>query len=191
MGSYYYLVAQLPAISYAAAPPISSVEFKELAGDLLTSPDAALLSACTLDPEPLISEAASRTSSFLIEQWRIWEGALRLNLAKLRSQKLKWDSLIEAPNDPMDAIAVARAAMALESPLEAELFLDRSRWEAIEAFSGFDYFGRDTVYAYLLKLYLLERKALFRVEEGFAEYKAIYASVMEAAPTSIESGDPK
>lgn len=187
MGSYYYLAAQLPALVPGAPAPMGSAQFKELCAGLLSAGDAALLGRCVL--EPSADEAA--TGSDLLDGWLAWERALRLNLAKARAAKLKRDFGLEPPVDPLDAAAAARAALALESPLEAELFLDRARWAAIESLTGFDYFGRDTAYAYLLKLLLLERKALFRAEEGFAEYKAAYASVMEAAPTSISSGEPK
>jgi hypothetical protein len=96
----------------------------------------------------------------------------------------------------LQAAAAARAALGFESPLEAELFLDKSRWDTIESLQGIDYFSRNTIFGYLLKLLLLERRSLFRAEEGFVEYKGLYASVMEAAGgltsvTSIESGEPK
>jgi hypothetical protein len=89
----------------------------------------------------------------------------------------------------------------MDSALEAEIFLDQSRWRAIETFQGLDYFDRNTVYAYLLKLLLMERRSCFRAEEGFTEYKGLYAAVMGAAgsgalpragtSTSNESGEPK
>jgi len=114
-------------------------------------------------------------------------------MAHNRSQRLKRDdaALPEAPSDPLDASTLAKLVMTLDSPLEAEKTLDLARWAAIERFQGFDYFGRDTLYAYLLKLLILERKTLFRVEEGFMEYKKIYASVMEAAPNNMQAGEPK
>ncbi len=196
MGSYYYLVAQLPAISFGSVPAMRSKDFIDLASYLLTAKDADLLAQCSLDPFPEADGALAplvATGSALIDGWRTWEGALRLNMAKLRAQNLKRDGAgnREAPADPLNASAAARAAIAVESPLDADLFLDRARWDAIEAFQGFDYFGRDTVYAYLLKLLLLERRAIFKVDEGFAEYTALYASIMEAAPYSNESGEPK
>jgi hypothetical protein len=170
---------------------MGSGEFRELCAGLMTPSDAALLDRCVLSPSP--ESFPEPTASALIDSWLAWERALRLHLAKARAGRLKRDAsqLPEAPADPLDAAALAKNVLAIESPLEAEQALDRARWTAIESFQGFDYFGRDTAYAYLLKLLILERKALFRVDEGFAEYKAIYASVMEAAPTSIASGEPK
>jgi len=202
VGSYYYLVAQLPVLGYDAPAPLGSGDFIELCRNLMEASDQPLLQQCALDPAeseedtsdaPVYTRLPAPTNSELIDGWRLWERALRLNLARLRSQRLKREAaaLTEPPVDPMDAATVAKAALALESPLEGEFYLDRARWDAIDALQSFDYFGRDTVYAYLLKLLLLERKAQFRVEEGFSEYKALYASIMEAAPTSNPSGEPK
>jgi len=37
------------------------------------------------------------------------------------------------------------------------------------------------MYAYLLKLRLLERQGAFKPEEGFSRYKELYASILAAA----------
>ncbi|MDL2228877.1 DUF2764 domain-containing protein [Treponema sp. OttesenSCG-928-L16] len=223
MGSYYYLIAQLPYLMYGQSAPMTSDSFKSLARDMISPADAALLDLCSLDPEPLeaedpvqagekagpsYAELPSGTSSAFIDAWRNWERALRLNLARYRAGKLKRENgaPVDPPESPLDAAAIAKAALAMDSPLEAELYLDEARWEAVDAMQGFDYFGRNTVYAYLLKLLLMERRSLFKTEEGFSEYKILYASIMEAAggtgagglgaggpwsETSIESGEPK
>ena len=86
---------------------------------------------------------------------------------------------MEPPLFPADAVAAAaKAAVATESPLEAEFVLDKARWDAIEGLQGIDNFDRNIVYAYLLKLILLERHQAFKVEEGFTEYKSLYASIL-------------
>jgi hypothetical protein len=171
---------------------MTSARLRALGSDLMTVEDASLLDLCVLDPASVPAGVARIASSPLIGGWHAWERSLRQALAKLRAVKLKRDAqLTEPPKDALDALAAAKAAAAIDSPLEAELFLDRARWGAVEALQPRNYFDRDTVYGYMIKLLLLERKALFRVEEGFAEYKAIYASVMEAASTSIASGEPK
>jgi hypothetical protein len=196
---------------------MSSHSFKGLCRNAMNSADAALLEFCTLDPDPVkvsggikpagpsYGEAPPASSSGFIDEWRDWERTLRLNLARYRVQRLKREGPppVEAPEYPSGAAAAAKAAAAIESPLEAELFLDKSRWEAIETFQGLNYFGRNTMYAYLLKLLLMERRSLFKTEDGFTEYKGLYAAIMEQAvqnagasvtgtpPTSIESGEPK
>jgi hypothetical protein len=171
---------------------MTSQAFIDLCGTKLASSDIPLLNLCTLDPDTRKTEGATyaenapASSSEFIDAWRTWERTLRLNLARYRSQRLKREGgTVEPPAYPADAAAAAKAATALESPLEAELFLDQARWNAIDALQGLSYFGANAVYAYLLKLRLLERKALFKAEEGFAEYKMLYAAILEdgnAAP---------
>jgi hypothetical protein len=155
---------------------MSSAEFRELARDKMSSADAAALDYCTLDP--LFS--APPTSSAFINSWREWERALRLNLGRSRAQKLKRDSA-DAPEHPADAVTAAKNALTLESPLEAEIFLDKARWDAIENFQGINTFSEDAMYAYLLKLLLMERRAAFKNEDGFTEYKALYAVILGEA----------
>ncbi|MDR2783890.1 MAG: DUF2764 domain-containing protein, partial [Treponema sp.] len=184
MAAYYYLIPQLPSLSYNAPLPMTSQAFLDLCKKELSSSDTPLLDLCALDPDtrqgevPAYAESAPASSSGFVDAWRAWERALRLNLARYRSQKLKREGgIVEPPAYPADAAAAAKAAVAIESPLEAELFLDQARWNAIEAIQGLTYFGENAVYAYLLKLRLLERKALFKAEEGFAEYKMLYAAI--------------
>jgi hypothetical protein len=182
---------------------MSPAVFKGLCRELLSASEVALLDACTLDPEPegtgaeSYREVPSATASLFIDAWRNWERALRLQLARYRAQQLKREggAPVDPPEEPQEVVALAKAALVLDSPLEAELFLDQSRWNAIEALQGSVYFHANTIYAYLLKLLLMERRSSFRLEEGFAEYKGLYAAIMERGggnvPISIESGEPK
>jgi hypothetical protein len=174
VGSYYYLAAQLPYLVYGQALPMSSAAFKALAAGMMSDADAASLEDCSLD-----HEFTKPSSSPFINRWKEWERVLRLNLARGRFQKLKREGgAIEAPDYPANAAAVAKAALAMESPLEAELFLDKARWDAIDSFQGISTFSEDAMYAYLLKLLLMERRAAFKTEEGFTEYKALYAAIL-------------
>jgi hypothetical protein len=170
--------------------------FLNLCKTELSTTEFSLLASCTLDPDTRNGdgvsyvEGASPSSLDFIDAWREWERALRLNLARYRAQKLKREAgAVEPPEYPAGAVAVAKAAVAFDSPLEAELFLDQARWNAIESLQGLSYFGENAVYAYLLKLLLLERKALFKAEEGFTEYRALYAAILEAG--NANTGDLK
>jgi hypothetical protein len=159
--------------------------------------ELALLDLCSLDQDTLFGgESPKPCPSAFINNWRNWERSLRLNLARYRAQRLKREggATIDPPDYPADAAAAAKVAAAMDSPLEAEIFLDKARWDAIELFQGIDYFSTNTLFAYLLKLRLLERRALFKAEEGFAEYKGLYASIKEQpehASKRVESGVPK
>jgi len=192
VGSYYYLVSQLPYLMFGQRPPMSSEAFRELARPLLSGQDAALLDLVSLDPQPPEDAGAGPSyadslppcGSDFIDQWREWERVLRLNLAKHRSVKTKREGAVtvDPPGFPVDAAGTAGKAMLVEdSPLEGEVLLDRARWVAIEFFQGLDYFDRSIIYAYLLKLMILERHASFQVETGFAEYKSLYNAILESA----------
>lgn len=196
MGShYYYLVSQLPYLGFGQTPPMQSKAFKELAKSLLTKKDAALLDLVDLDPQPpnpeddglSYAEKTPSSGSDFIDKWREWERALRLNLARHRATKLgrKEADSLDPPGFPAEAVdAAARAVAVAGSPLEGENLLDRARWDAIESFQGSNYFSSNTVFAYMLKLFILERNILFKTETGFSEYKALYASILEG----VQSG---
>jgi hypothetical protein len=144
--------------------------------------DCAQLDRCCFDvpraaPSPFAS--AGRLSSPFIQAWREWERTLRLNLARYRSQRLKKETSGEVIEYPADAAKAAKAAVSLDSPLEAEILLDKARWDAIETYKGLDNFGSDTLFAYLLKLILMERKSSFDTGKGFTEYKTLYDSIIK------------
>lgn len=207
MGSYYYLASQLPYLIYGQPPPMSSEAFREKARPLLSDVDAALFDLVGLDPQPLkagdtgssYADNAPSSGCDFIDHWREWERTLRLNLAKHRSIKAKREGAapVEPPAFPADAAAAAvKAVVATESPLEGEILIDKARWNAIEVLQGVDYFDRNTIFAYLLKLILLERRNSFQTETGFSQYKSLYASILEnnatiggnAASSGVQSG---
>ena len=175
-------MAQLPYLVYEQKPPMSSEDFRELARPLMNKPDFALLNLLSLEPQ------TETTGCSFIDGWRDWELDLRKNLAKQRAIKLKRDLPVPEPVFHMDIAAVALKAIDEPSPLEGEILLDKARWLAVDALAGNDYFHRNSVFAYLLKLLLIERRQIFNVEKGFAEYKSLYASIMESVQNV---GDPK
>jgi len=120
--------------------------------------------------------------------WREWEVALRLNLARLRAARLGRDveSMPEAPSSPSDAAAAAARAMEAENPLEGEAVIDRARWNAAESMQGADVFHPRAVFAYLVKLMILERQASFQAEAGFSQYRALYDAILERHRASGE-----
>jgi hypothetical protein len=188
---YYFLIAQLPYLSYGPALPISLPEFKELCGEHLSKEHFAMLKHCVFGIPEGNAEFKSSNSAF-IDGWRKRERALMFALARVRAERLKIagaQTVFLAENLDIDTENQAKSAAAMDNPLEAELFLDKGRWDAVESLLKTTYFGVNAVYAYMLKLLLIERRAAFRTEEGFAEYKALYASIMENAPGVGARGD--
>jgi len=192
---YYYLGAQLPYLFYGQPVPMSSDAYRDLALASLNPEDARDFLYCTMEPLNEIELSEANVKSDFVKSWNNWEEVLRLNLARGRSQKLKRDSseLKEPPEVPTDAAEAAKAAMNMDSPLEAELLLDKARWDAIEVFQGLNYFSEKMMFAYFLKLKLMERRQVFNAEEGFTEYKNLYASILEKEKMEnlVNTGEPK
>ena len=173
MGSYYYLVAQLPSLIYEQSPPMSSASFLELAGSFMKKKDLELFSQLALD-----ADYTKTTGCGFIDKYRNWEFSMRQNLGVQRAIKLKREAPVET-NFRYDAAAAASRAMDETSPLEGELILDKARWYVIDDLAGNDIFTRDYLYSYYLKLLLIERREAFNVDKGFSEYKSLYASILE------------
>ena len=157
--------------------------------------DARLMRMLGLDPpapEPALNDEAPKKDCDaslrcgFIDGWREWENALRLSLARLRASRLgrEDEALPEAPGFSSAAATAAAKALEAETPLEGEAIIDKARWEAVETLQGSDLFHRNTVFAYLMKLLILERQASFRDETGFSEYKTLYHSILERSSAS-------
>ena len=189
MGQYYYLVPQLPYLVFGQTPPMSPEAFRDMAISLMDEQDAALLDLLGLGLKPPLDDASS--GSEFIDKWREWERILRLNLVKHRSGKLKREApSAEPPVIPSDAASAAAKAVQ-ESPLDGEVTIDKARWNAIDNLvAGSGLFDRDVVFAYMLKLIILNRQALFQTERGFSEYKSLYASILEQSG-NLTAGESK
>jgi len=179
VSGYYYLMAQLPVINPAAPVAFSYAKFSELAHRFLSSRDARVLDALSL--EPARREAA--TGSTVVDAWYRWERALRLSLARFRAAKLgrnipytfeEEELVSRAP----DARAAAHAASSIENPLEAELALDRARLARVESLRGGHFFDSEAVFLYGLTLLLRERRDRFSAEAGRASYTTIYSQIL-------------
>jgi len=121
-------------------------------------------------------------------KWCEWERVFRLNLAKTRAQKLKRDIGVseEPPIVPLEAFQTAIRSVAGDgSPLEMEVFIDKARWATIDSLVGFNYFDSNNVFAYYLKLLIMERKVSFDKETGFSEYKSLYDIITKNAQKSL------
>ena len=194
MGSYYYLMAQLPFLIYEQKPPMSSDAFKALAESNLGEEDLVYLEDLSLDPcsgqskeGNAYAESAPSTGCDFLDGWREWERTLRLNLAKHRAIHLKRENVTntEPPLMPQDAAGAAIKAVTGDgNALEGELLIDKARWNAIDSLAGIDMFDRNNVYAYFLKLLLLERREAFKTDKGFSEYQSLYAEIIESSQDS-------
>ena len=175
--NYYYFIATLPSISYGDKPPVSSDAFRELCNALLHPDDAALLKYCYYDPK-LVVETVQPTGSAFIDLLMLRERVLILNLAFIRAAKLKRPSPEDPPHDVPRAEARGKTAFEMEDPLEATIYIDEGRWGALDDMVGLNTFGVNNIFAYFLKLQLMERRQLFDAERGSGNYRKLYDSIL-------------
>ena len=78
----------------------------------------------------------------------------------------------------VDLMKVARTAVEMESPLEAEKFLNQYRLDVLEMLRPMNSFSEEAVFYYGLKLKLISRMRQFNADIGETAYKNIYNSIM-------------
>ena len=173
----YYLISQLPSldgISESMPLPITSERFAELCQRFLGKKAQAELEKLTLAPP----RNPEKLSSALVEKWNESERNLRLALAKLRADKMNKHFDAETQSFPAGLLQAARTAVEIESPMEAEKFLNKYRLDFLETLRPMDSFSEEFVFYYGLKLMLVERIRKFDSESGETAYRNIYDSIM-------------
>lgn len=177
MAEYYFLMSQLPSldgISENMILPITEERFLELCHRFLSKKAQSEINKLSLIP----SRNHEKSYSGLIEAWNEGERNLRLALAKVRAEKM--NKLFDIENKPLSVklMQTAHTAVEMESPLEAEKFLNRYRLEFLETLRPMDNFSEDAVFYYGLKLKLSLRIRQFDAGIGEAAYRNIYNSIL-------------
>jgi hypothetical protein len=183
---YYYFASTLQTPQLGVPAPMTSEEFLDRCGRHLGPEDLKAVEAAVLVSAPAGPPAATAGSPLLVRYYA-WERTLRNELVRLRARKL------DRPADPWlrtagrDDVAarVAPGVFGAGSPLEAEMLVERFRWEAIEALKVLHFFDFDSIAAYRLELQILERLARFRPEQGEARYRDTYAAILGAAQPAL------
>ena len=169
--NYYYFIASLPHLSFAAPKPIFYDHFLSLCNSFLHEKDFKTIKS--------ISFAGNDASHLhVIKSWMAWDGTLRRELASLRSAGLGRQSIIygrpdqAGQSDSADqadmthTVKVAKEAFAISMPLDADEFIEKARWEYIESLEFGRYFDVEWLALYSLKLQILERREKFDKKAG-------------------------
>lgn len=179
MGSFYYLVAQLPDISgigEKAALPITEKYYRDLCSRFFSEKERETLGVLSLVPP---REDVATGSAFL-DDWYKKERALRAALAQVRAQRLHKEGN-STSSVAADILQAARTAVGMDSPLSAERFLYEWRRGVLDAMRPQDMFSFDSVMEYGVRLMLEARMRLFDKESGSVAYKTIYDSILLVA----------
>ena len=184
MAAQYYIVASLPMlIGPHQTSPMSYEDFLDAARPFLNEEENHSLVATRLEPSTDAPEGLATCFSQ-------WEMSLRNDLVRLRAAQagLVASSMLREGEPVLGTLDIAQEAMAASSPLEAELILDKERWQFIDELQTPHHFNMEFLRGYSLKLQILERHARFQEDEGFAAYRDIYARVLGAAGTAVPMG---
>ncbi|ERJ94509.1 hypothetical protein [Treponema lecithinolyticum] len=176
MSSYYYLVSQLPSFSLKGNTPlpITEAHFTDLCTRFLDTKEANLARTFSLEPP---KEQVQTVCAF-VNAWYDWERMLRFALAQIRAAKLKKEFILHTYSLSADIVQIARTAVGMNTPLEAEDFLNEQRCAALEAMRPIDAFSLDAVFYYALKLKLALRMRKFNTETGMESYRTIYDRIL-------------
>lgn len=175
MSQYYYTVASLPYISIEDSMPFTLADFSRLCEEQLSAGDFKILQNTSIVPENISS------GNKITKKWSDWETSLRNELALQRGKEkhVEADEYIRpVGTDVFEVKEVVRGALAIESPLEAEKYLDTARWRYLDDLEADHYFDFEKIIVYYLKLQLLDRRSLFTREKGTANYNRIYDEIL-------------
>lgn len=176
MGGWYYLMSQLPSISVSSDKPLPVTEeyFVDLCSRFMDAKSIKILKGLSLEPP----REGVRTGSVFLDAWYENERLLRFALAKIRALKMKKDVEIPMLSISPDIVQAARTACGIDSPLAAEQYLNEVRFSLLDRFAPADQFSTDAVFAYALKLKLVQRMKSFTEEAGAASYRTIYDQIL-------------
>jgi hypothetical protein len=184
---YYYLVASLPLLFFAAVPPFNNQAWLDLCREQITEDDYALLSR--IDFNALFPRPGDHA---VWQAYSSWETALRNELARQRAQRLGLNPdpfLRDAPF--YSGIAtIVKEALNAGTPKAVETALDHKRWLYLEELEIGTQFGLGRLIIYRLKLLLLEREGQFRPEPGLESFTKEYIRVLDNAVAWTSAASP-
>lgn len=188
MSQYYYTMASLPMLSYDGSLHIDSELFLDYCSRELDEASMVKLMNCRIS----IPENEALLEGAAYQFWN-WEKSLKNELVKLRARNMNVDEkdYIRVGETLFGTPEIAAASLKIDSPLEAENFLNRARWSALDQLATGHYFDFEALAIYYLQLQLLERKELFDAERGYEKYQEIYENILSNVDEDITVGDSK
>lgn len=161
---YYYLIASLPMLQFGMRHPFSFESFLEKCRTELSQDDINILARISIWPSVDIEDMLP-----LLKEWKGFSRGLKNELVRTRAVKKGKDpSRYLRGSEGVDPFIAPLAHWAVnqDSPMEAELYLDKARWEKIEEIKTGHYFDLGYLIAYGLQLQILERWDRINSDEG-------------------------
>ncbi|MFA5851495.1 MAG: hypothetical protein WC820_02235 [Spirochaetales bacterium] len=166
---------------------MSSQEFLALCKRNISPEDCAEVIEA---PAYLVGEKSPEAlRSGFLSNFVAWERTFRNELARLRARRAEQnEEVFVRPSRRSDE--AARAALLcfqVEDPYQAELLLERERWNAIERLSSLSSFDLDFIMAYRMKLAINARLEHFTMESGKEGYRTLYGDIIGRASRTVET----
>jgi hypothetical protein len=142
-------------LQFGMKPPISYSDFLEACSLELNQDDINIIAKLSIEPSIDIEDRSP-----LLREWKRFNRSLGNELARVRAVKKGKDpnKYLRGESGLNPFIApLAHWATNQDSPMEAELYLDRAKWERIEEIKIGHYFDIGYLIAYGLQLKILER----------------------------------
>lgn len=166
---YYYTVASLPPLELEARPLLSEEDFLDLCGRTVSERDHRILRENNLRRFQKGAVPSRPIPAF----WQR-EESLRISLEELRSEKRgKEFSSGGIFISRVEARAIAKTALQMTNPYEAELFLLRDRWDFLGNLESGHFSDLVNLAVYYVRLQLAERLAGFEPEKGHKNYEEL------------------
>ena len=160
MDKYYYVVAQLPLLSFDKEPAITIDYFLEEAEKWLSSRDYAILSQARYD-----STDVALNKPKLLKEYVQQEAKFRTELAAWQKKK-KEGTDYKPKSFP---IALVKEG----NPLEVERALLKRRWDMMTQVEPDHHFDLESLILYFFKLQILEKLSLYNKVKGLEIFQKI------------------
>lgn len=168
MHSYYYLISSLPLLKVDGEMPFSYDAFLEQCRGKVNSARYQMLEELSV----------SSAEGPMVSEWAKFYERFNAELTYQRKQRLGKPCQVPAERDESITHAVT-AAVSEKNPLEAEHMLLSIQFAKLDELVSMHYFDECALVGYALKLKLLERKTVFRQQEGKAELGRIVDALQQ------------
>jgi len=153
--AYYYLIASLPLLEFGMKTPFTYAHFLSICEEQLSPGDLDIIKEIKL-----VSLESPDSRCLTLREWNKFNMTLVNEIIRVRANKQGKDvSKYILGEDSTDLFMAGFALWVVDqdSPLEAEVSLDRLRWEKLDDLGKAHYFDIDYLVTYALKLQILIR----------------------------------
>jgi hypothetical protein len=161
MDKFFYLIAQLPMLSFEGGLPVTVEEYLDEARKWLRPADYRILAGVDI----FDTSTGKRDAPAIVREYRAFERAFRSDLAGWRQALRTGEDYVPSTFPP----ALVRGA----NPLENERNLLEHRWQFLDEREANHHFDLEFLILYHLKLQILSRLDSFDAERGRQVFKEV------------------